>query len=52
MIDQKQMKKESHDKVPYANAIDNLIYAMLSTRTDIRVVGMVGRFQSNRELVH
>ncbi|XP_074271684.1 secreted RxLR effector protein 161-like [Silene latifolia] len=40
-------------KVPYANAIGSLMYAMLCTRPDIcYAVGLVSRFQSNPGLAH
>uniref|UniRef100_A0A2N9ER43 Integrase catalytic domain-containing protein n=1 Tax=Fagus sylvatica TaxID=28930 RepID=A0A2N9ER43_FAGSY len=44
---------ESMARVPYANAIGSLMYAMLCTRPDICfVVGLVNRFQSNPGPAH
>jgi hypothetical protein len=35
-------------KVPYASAIENLMYAMVRTRPDIaHAVGVVSRYMSN-----
>jgi hypothetical protein len=39
--------------VPYAQAVDSLMYAMMSTRPDIcYVVGLVSRYQSNPGKAH
>ena len=41
-------QKKRMKKVPYANAIGSLMYAMLCTRLDISyTVRMVSRYQSN-----
>ena len=41
------------EKVPYANVVGSLKYAMLCTRLDISyVVGMVSRYQSNLGEAH
>ena len=47
------LEKEQMKKVPYANAVGSLMYAMLCTRPDTCfVVGMVSRYQSNPRLAH
>ena len=46
-------EKKRMSTVPYAKAIGNLIYAMLSTRPDICfAVGMVSHYQSNPGPAH
>ena len=46
-------EKEKMTRVPYANAVGSLMYAMMCTRPDIcYVVGLVSRFQSNLGLAH
>uniref|UniRef100_A0A2N9HS45 Integrase catalytic domain-containing protein n=1 Tax=Fagus sylvatica TaxID=28930 RepID=A0A2N9HS45_FAGSY len=48
MCPKTQAEIESMARVPYANAIGSLMYAMLCTRPDICfAVGLVSRFQSN-----
>uniref|UniRef100_A0A2N9FG52 Integrase catalytic domain-containing protein n=1 Tax=Fagus sylvatica TaxID=28930 RepID=A0A2N9FG52_FAGSY len=49
----RKVEIESMARVPYANAISSLMYAMLCTRPDICfVVGLVNRFQSNLGPAH
>jgi hypothetical protein len=39
--------------IPYASAVESLIYAQVCTRPDIALaVGMLGRYQSNPGLEH
>ena len=46
-------EKEKMARVPYANAVGSLMYAMMCTRPDIcYAVGLVSRFQSNPGLAH
>ena len=46
-------EKEKMARVPYANAVGSLMYAMMCTRPDIcYAVGLVSRFQSNQRLAH
>ena len=46
-------EKKHMSTVPYAEAIGNLMYAMLCTRPDICfVIGMVSRYQSNPGPLH
>ena len=46
-------QKERMKKVPYANVVGSLMYAMLCTRPDISyAVGMVNRYQSNPGEAH
>ena len=45
-------EKEKMARVPYANAVRSLMYAMMCTRPDICYVGLVNRFQSNLGLAH
>ena len=46
-------QKERMKKVPYANVVRSLMYAMLCTRPDISyAVGMVNRYQSNPGEAH
>uniref|UniRef100_A0A2N9GZ66 Integrase catalytic domain-containing protein n=1 Tax=Fagus sylvatica TaxID=28930 RepID=A0A2N9GZ66_FAGSY len=53
MCPKTQAKIESMARVPYANAIGSLMYAMLCTRSDICfVVRLVSRFQSNPGPAH
>jgi hypothetical protein len=53
MCPKTQAEIESMARVPYANAIGSLMYAMLCTRPDICfAVGLVNRFQSNRGPAH
>ena len=41
-------KKEKMCKVPYINAVDSLMYAMMCTHPDIcYAVGLISRYQSN-----
>ena len=41
-------EKEKMSRVPYANVVGSLIYAMMCTRLDIcYVVGLVSRYKSN-----
>ena len=41
-------EKEKMSRVPYASAVDSMMYAMMCTRPDIcYAVGLVSRFQSN-----
>jgi hypothetical protein len=40
-------------KVPYANAVDNLMYAMVCTRPDIsQAVGVISRFMHDPSKGH
>jgi hypothetical protein len=44
---------EEMKAVPYAQVVDSLMYAMMSTRPDIcYAVGLVGRYQSNPGKAH
>jgi|UniRef100_A0A2N9FJA2 hypothetical protein len=53
MCPKTQDEQEKMARVPYANAIGSLMYAMMCTRPDIcYVVGLVSRFQSNPRLAH
>ena len=53
MCPKTQDEKEKMARVPYANAVGRLMYAMMCTRPDIcYVVGLVSRFQSNPGLAH
>ena len=53
MCPKTQAEIESMARVPYANAICSLMYAMLCTRSDICfVVRLVSRFQSSPEPAH
>jgi hypothetical protein len=53
MCPKTQDEQEKIACVPYSNAIDSLMYAMMCTRPDIcYVVGLVSRFQSNPRLAH
>jgi hypothetical protein len=53
MCPKTQAEMENMARVPYANAIGNLMYAMLCTRTDICfAVRLVSRFQSNSGPTH
>ena len=53
MCPKTQAEIESMARVPYANAICSLMYAMLCTRSDICfVVRLVSRFQNNPRLAH
>ena len=53
MCPKTQDEKEKMARVPYANAIGSLMYAMMCTRPDIcYAVGLVSRFQSNLRLAH
>ena len=46
-------EKEKMARVPYANAVGSLMYAMMCTRPDIcYAVGLVSRFHSNPGLAH
>lgn len=46
-------EQKEMEKVPYASAISNLMYAMMCTRPDIcYVVGMVSRYQLNPGRAH
>ena len=46
-------EKEKMARVPYANAVGSLMYAMMCTRPDICYdVGLVNRFQSNPGIAH
>ena len=46
-------QKERMEKVPYANVVGSLMYAMLCTRPDIfYAIGMVSRYQSNPDEAH
>ena len=46
-------QKERMEKVPYANVVGSLMYAMLCTRPDIfYAIGMVSRYQSNPGEAH
>ena len=48
-----EKKKREMARVPYASAVESLMYAMLCTRLDIYfVVGMVSRNQSNLGPIH
>ena len=41
-------EKEKMSRVPYASAVDSLMYAMMCTRPNICYdVGLISRFQSN-----
>jgi hypothetical protein len=41
-------EKKKMSRVPYASAVDSLMYAMICTRPDIcYVVGLVSQYQSN-----
>jgi hypothetical protein len=53
MCPKTQAKIKNMARVPYANAIDSLMYAMLCTRSNICfAVGLVSRFQSNHGSTH
>ena len=53
MCPKTQDEQEKMARVPYANAIGSLMYAMMYTQPDIcYVVGLVSRFQSNPGLTH
>jgi hypothetical protein len=53
MCPKTQAEKEKMARVPYANAIGSLMYAMTCTRPDIcYVVGLVSRYQSNPGIAH
>jgi hypothetical protein len=53
MCPKTQDEQEKMARVPYANAIGSLMYAMMCTRPDIcYVIGLVSRFQSNPGLAH
>ncbi|XP_065628547.1 secreted RxLR effector protein 161-like [Quercus suber] len=53
MCPKTQDEKEKMARVPYANAVGSLMYAMMYTRLDIcYAVGLVSRFQSNPGLAH
>jgi hypothetical protein len=53
MCSKTQAEIESMARVPYANAISSLMYAMLYTHPDICfAVGLVSRFQSNPGPTH
>jgi hypothetical protein len=53
MCPKTQDEQEKMARVPYANAIGSLMYAMMCTQPDIcYVVGLVSRFQSNPRLAH
>jgi hypothetical protein len=53
MCPKTQDEQEKMARVPYANAIGNLMYAMMCIRPDIcYAVGLVSRFQSNPGLAH
>ena len=44
---------DSMQKIPYASAVESLMYTMLCTRPDIcYTVGIVSRYQSNPGLKH
>ena len=46
-------EQEFMEKVPYAQVVGNLMYAMTSIRPDIcHVVGLVSRYQSNPRRAH
>ena len=48
-----EKEKREMARVPYASAVESLMYAMLCTRPDIYfAVGMVSHYQSNRGPVH
>jgi len=48
-----ETEKSDMQRVPYASAVDSLMYAMVCTRPDIaHVVGTVSRFLSNPGRVH
>jgi hypothetical protein len=53
MCTKTQAEIEYMARVPYANAIGSLMYAMLCTQLDICfAVGLVSRFQSNPGPAH
>ena len=53
MCPKTQDEKEKMARVPYANVVGSLMYAMMCTRPDIcYAVGLVSRFQSNLRLAH
>ena len=46
-------EQEFMEKVPYAQAVGSLMYAMTSTRPDIcHAVGLVSRYKSNLGMAH
>ena len=46
-------ERENMSKVPYANAVDNLMYAMICTRPDIsQAVGVVSRYMHDSGKEH
>lgn len=46
-------ENEKMSRVPYANAVGSLMYAMMCTRPDIcYAVGLVSRYQSNLDQKH
>ena len=53
MCPKTQDEKEKMARVPYANPVGSLMYAMMCTRPDIcYAIGLVRRFQSNPGLAH
>ena len=45
------LEREQMKDIPYASAVESLMYAQLCTRPDISfVIGMLGRYQSNSGL--
>ena len=53
MCPKTQDEKEKMARVPYANAVGSLMYAMICTRPNIYfAIGIVSRFQSNPRLAH
>ena len=46
-------ERERMDKIPYASAIDSIMYAMLCTRPDVSyALSMTSRFQSDPDECH
>ena len=41
------LEREQMKNIPYASAVDSLMYAQVCTRPDIALVEMLGRYQSN-----
>ena len=53
MPEKTDLEREQMKKIPYAFAVESLMYAQVCTRPDIAfVVGMLGRYQSNPGLDH
>ena len=49
---QSPVEEEEISRVPYANAVGSLMYAMVCTRPDLAYAVTVSRFMSNLEKQH